>query len=93
MSETKWLPNHAVESQVSHNSTLTNSSYFYSLTERPLIMAKWVFGFKDLLVKKIQDQQIFYCGCSNLWVVGWVIINPNIVWIIKFVGINGRSLS
>ncbi len=53
-------------------------------------MAKWVFGFKNLLVP--QDQRICYYECSDSWVGGWVPINPNIVHIFKSVENNGRSL-
>ncbi len=49
--------------------------------------------FKIRWLKKFKTNGFFYCGCSDLWVGGWVTINPNIVRIFKSVGINGRSLS
>ncbi len=48
-------------------------------------------GSKNMFLS--HDQRIFYCGCSNYWVGGWVTKNPNIVRIFKSVGINGRSLN
>ncbi len=56
------------------------------------VTAKWVFGFKNPLVKKIQDQRIIL-----LWMFGslggWVTTNPNIVRIFKSLEINGCSLN